>query len=143
LERGPALLWASVFAGLWWVSRTRRLRGAVAATMATFLQDTGERPELNQYWFSADTISAFVDEVAEAAGSAALVSSPSIFFSLPHETRARSRVLDFDRQWERDPGYVYYDYNDPLSLPQDLRARFNFVLVDPPFITREVWCKYA
>mmetsp|Transcript_40149 Transcript_40149/g.81031 ORF Transcript_40149/g.81031 Transcript_40149/m.81031 type:complete len:395 (-) Transcript_40149:151-1335(-) len=108
-----------------------------------FLAETAERSDMNQYWFSRDTISAFVAEITDAGGSAALVSSPSVYFSLPDSIRAKCKVLDFDRQWGSDPGYVFYDFNDPEAIPAECHHAFDFVLVDPPFITREVWEKYA
>mmetsp|Transcript_51882 Transcript_51882/g.91140 ORF Transcript_51882/g.91140 Transcript_51882/m.91140 type:complete len:425 (+) Transcript_51882:62-1336(+) len=109
----------------------------------TFLHATAERHDLNQYWFSTRTIRAFVDEITDVGGSAALVSSPSVYFSLPEAVRQRSKVLDFDKQWSSDPGYVFYDFNEPESVPAELHGTFDFVLVDPPFITREVWAQYA
>eukprot|EP00746_Dinoflagellata_sp_MGD_P165724 gnl/MRDRNA2_/MRDRNA2_95166_c0_seq1.p1 gnl/MRDRNA2_/MRDRNA2_95166_c0~~gnl/MRDRNA2_/MRDRNA2_95166_c0_seq1.p1 ORF type:complete len:394 (-),score=88.13 gnl/MRDRNA2_/MRDRNA2_95166_c0_seq1:30-1211(-) len=109
----------------------------------SFLASTSERADLNQYWFSTPTISMFVDEIVRSGGTAALVSSPSVYFSLPEKVRERCKVLDFDRQWSSDPGYVFYDFNDPEDIPAELKGNFDFVLVDPPFITREVWEKYA
>jgi len=108
-----------------------------------FLSGTSERADLNQYWFSDATIRAFVEEVEASGGSAALVSTPSIYFSLPEALRKRSKVLDFDRQWASDSGYVFYDFNEPEALPSELHNQFDFVLVDPPFITPEVWANYA
>jgi len=108
-----------------------------------FLKEIGERADLNQYWYSQRTIEAFVEEIVDCGGSAALVSTPSVFFCLPAATRSRSKVLDFDRQWEADPGFVFYDFNAPADLPADVLHTFDFVLVDPPFITEEVWVKYA
>lgn len=108
-----------------------------------FLAATSERTDLNQYWFSSVTVAAFVTEVCETPGPAALVSSPSVYFSLPEDVRQRSKVLDFDRQWEADPGFVFYDFNEPENLPLELRGQFEFILIDPPFITKEVWEKYA
>eukprot|EP00933_Yihiella_yeosuensis_P028580 TRINITY_DN22426_c1_g1_i1.p1 TRINITY_DN22426_c1_g1~~TRINITY_DN22426_c1_g1_i1.p1 ORF type:complete len:382 (-),score=90.96 TRINITY_DN22426_c1_g1_i1:67-1212(-) len=108
-----------------------------------FLSTTGERADLNQYWYSTKTIAALVQQALEAGGQAAFVSTPSIYFSLPDEARQRSKVLDFDRQWESDPGFVFYDFNEPEALGLDLHGQFDFILVDPPFITREVWEKYA
>lgn len=116
---------------------------AAAAESNDFLADTTERGDLNQYWFSRGTIGAFVAEIADVASSAALVSSPSVYFSLPEGLRARCKVFDYDRQWESDPGYVFYDFNDPEAVPAELRGAFDLVLVDPPFITYEVWAKYA
>mmetsp|Transcript_108294 Transcript_108294/g.233313 ORF Transcript_108294/g.233313 Transcript_108294/m.233313 type:complete len:382 (+) Transcript_108294:98-1243(+) len=114
-----------------------------AAAGPDFLGVTEERADLNQYWYSKDTIQAFVDEVCDCSGTAALVSSPSIYFSLPEPARGRCKVLDYDRQWEADPGFVFYDFEDPDGIPEGIRGTFDFVLVDPPFITREVWEKYA
>lgn len=59
------------------------------------------------------------------------------------QLRKDSIVLDFDKQWESDPGFVFYDYNDPESIPERLKGSFEGVLIDPPFITTEVWEKYA
>lgn len=36
-----------------------------------------------------------------------------------------------------------YDYNAPEQLPAALHGTFDCVVIDPPFITREVWAKYA
>lgn len=36
-----------------------------------------------RYWFSPATVSTFVAEICDKGGSAALVSSPSVYFSLP------------------------------------------------------------
>ena len=38
---------------------------------------------------------------------------------------------------------MFYDFNEPDSVPQELMDSFDMVVIDPPFITREVWEKYA
>lgn len=48
-----------------------------------------------------------------------------------------------DTQWEKDPGFVKYDFNVPEDIPEELHHKFDMIVVDPPFITREVWEKYA
>jgi hypothetical protein len=109
-----------------------------------------EVADLNQYWFSTKTIAALVNEASTATTAVAghkpllaLVSCPSVYFSLSPELRAVSVVLEIDRKWEKDPGFVYYDFNHPLALPEKLLGAATFVLIDPPFITREVWTQYA
>mmetsp|Transcript_9513 Transcript_9513/g.18411 ORF Transcript_9513/g.18411 Transcript_9513/m.18411 type:complete len:180 (+) Transcript_9513:2281-2820(+) len=112
--------------------------------MNYFLAGHSEKPDFNQYWYSQHTIDSLVAEVAAyQAPSVACVSTPSIYFSLPPELRAISKVLDFDRSFARDPGFVFYDFNNPLELPESLNRAFDIVVIDPPFITREVWEKYA
>ena len=38
---------------------------------------------------------------------------------------------------------MFYDFNKADELPSDLHHQFDLVVIDPPFITREVWEKYA
>ena len=32
-----------------------------------------------------------------------------------------------------------YDFNAPVDLPAELEGTFGLVVIDPPFITEEVW----
>jgi hypothetical protein len=75
----------------------------------------------------------------------AFVSCPSLYFALAptDPLRKKSCVFEFDKQWENDEGFVFYDYHDPEAIPAPLRGKFDYVVVDPPFISEEVWSKYA
>lgn len=57
--------------------------------------------------------------------------------------RGSCYVFDFDKKWENDRGFVFYDFNQPTSVPSELIGTFDMMVVDPPFIVREVWEKYA
>ncbi|CAE7837205.1 EEF1AKMT1 [Symbiodinium sp. KB8] len=115
----------------------------MAASDLEFLKVTGEREDLNQYWYSAASIQAVVGAVAQLDCRTAFLSTPSIYFCLPKELRAKCMVFDFDKQWKDDPGFVFYDFNDPTEFPEELLHTFDAVVIDPPFITREVWEKYT
>jgi 16S rRNA G966 N2-methylase RsmD len=39
--------------------------------------------------------------------------------------------------------YVLFDFNTPDGFPEELKGTFDCVVIDPPFITREVWEKYT
>lgn len=52
-------------------------------------------------------------------------------------------MLDLDTQWKTETGFHRYDFNEPLALPESLRASSDIVVVDPPFVTRDAWEKYA
>jgi hypothetical protein len=107
-----------------------------------FLLRNPEKSELNQYWFSHATIDAMVKEVCQHGPEAtALVSTPSVYFSLPAAVREKCKVFDLDEKFAYDPGYVRYDFNNPTHLPGELEHSFDMVVIDPPFITREVWEK--
>ncbi|CAM9426418.1 unnamed protein product [Chrysoparadoxa australica] len=85
-----------------------------------------------------------VEEVLEhGQEGTAFLSTPSLYFSTPTSTRAKCKVMDLDSKWENDKGFVLYDFNHPESLPKELHGTFQMVVIDPPFITEEVWQKYT
>jgi hypothetical protein len=107
--------------------------------------------DLNQYWYSASTVGALLAAVREGLAGrekaqldVAFVSTPSLYFSLPTDVRARCRVLDLDEALgESEPGFVRYDFNRPTELPESLRNAFAMVVIDPPYITEDVWRQYV
>lgn len=59
------------------------------------------------------------------------------------DLRAKSVLLDFDSQWAKDTNFVHYDFNNPEDIPSNIQNSFDCVVIDPPFITEEVWSLYA
>eukprot|EP01059_Diplonema_ambulator_P006391 TRINITY_DN16109_c1_g1_i1.p1 TRINITY_DN16109_c1_g1~~TRINITY_DN16109_c1_g1_i1.p1 ORF type:complete len:402 (+),score=116.65 TRINITY_DN16109_c1_g1_i1:23-1207(+) len=105
---------------------------------------TAENADLNQYWYSDNTVKAFVKEIeALTVKGAAFLSTPSLYFSLSDEVRAKCKLFEYDEQWSSDPGFVFYDYNKPDALNIALFGQFDMIVIDPPFITEECWVKYA
>ncbi|KNC49074.1 uncharacterized protein AMSG_05034 [Thecamonas trahens ATCC 50062] len=108
-----------------------------------FLRKTPENGDFNQYWYSALTIETLVGEAVAHGTRIACLSTPSVFFSLPKEVQARATLFDYDRQWDELDQFVFYDYREPDDFPAKLTNTYDFVVVDPPFITAEVWELYA
>ena len=114
-----------------------------------FLSTTREDEDLNQYWYSNRSIDAMVRDVETVCASedtkACFLSTPSVYFSLSKDVRARSWCFDLDEQWKSDRGFVRYDFNAPVDFADAdaLKGTFDMAVIDPPFITREVWEKYA
>lgn len=73
------------------------------------------------------------------------MSTPSVFFSIKDwQTRSGFFVFDLDEKFAvKNPNYFKYDFNKPEEIPEKFNGYFDFLLVDPPFITKEVWEKYA
>ena len=109
-----------------------------------FVLKTAEREDLNQYWYSPHTIATLAKEVERVATRVAFLSTPSVFFSLKDkQLKERSHLLDLDDQWSSLPNFSVYDFNKPEELPKELHHQFDCVVIDPPFITEEVWAKYC
>lgn len=46
----------------------------------------------------------------------------------------------FDKKFEKkNPNFVFYDFKHPEDIPEKFTDFFDFVVIDPPFITRDVW----
>lgn len=112
-----------------------------------FLMRHAEKEDLNQYWYSEHTISVLLSEVCSLFSQGflriACISTPSLYFSLPDDVKASAKVLDIDTAFQRDPGFILYDFNHPENIPTSFHSYFDVVIIDPPFITREVWEKYS
>ena len=74
------------------------------------------------------------------------MSTPSIYFSLKDkDIKATSVCFDLDEAFgKKVPAECYfkYDFNQPEQIPAEMLGSFDMAVIDPPFITREVWDKY-
>jgi len=71
----------------------------------------------------------------------AFLSTPSIYFSLKDkEVKKAGNVFDIDEDFgKKDKNFVYFDFEKWEELDESLHGAFDMVVIDPPFITREVW----
>lgn len=75
----------------------------------------------------------------------AFLSVPSVYFSVKNkEVKSRCKNFDFDESFgKKDKNFVFFDFNKIEDIKEELHHTFDMVVIDPPFITREVWQKYA
>ena len=109
----------------------------------TFLKLNPEKEKLNQYWFSEQTISFLVNQVEKHGNNIALISCPSIFFSLPAELKEKSFLFDYDEAFTKKHANVrVFDYRNFENL-SEFENKYDFIIIDPPFIDEEPWTKFA
>lgn len=118
------------------------------AAVVDFLGSVPEKADANQYWYSPKTVDALKREIVASAGGpgarVAFLSTPSVYFAFTASERANFTVMDYDTDFERTAAsFVKYDFNKPGELPAALHGTFDMVVIDPPFITDEVWTLYA
>ena len=111
-----------------------------------FLKRTPENADFNQYWYSEKTIQFILSQVQKHGNKIGLISTPSIFFSLPKEIQDKSYLFDIDDALiSKHKNGRKYDFNwtDYDEKYPDLKGVFDFIVIDPPFITEEAWSKFA
>lgn len=127
-----------------------------------FHKKVKENEALNQYWYSKQTVDSMLSELFLLAQSSdhplrvAFLSTPSLYFCLESAWKQYCNssgavmpvhpvLFDFDQSLGLSiPHNFYrYDFRKPDTLPDDMLKSFDCVVIDPPFITEEVWRSYA
>ena len=126
--------------------------------MQQFHKKVRENEEFNQYWYSKKTVESILEEVFSLSDrlsrpvNVAFLSTPSLYFCLQQawgnrtsQIPVRATLFDFDESLGAKicDQFVKYDFRKPRELSEDLMHAFDCVIVDPPFITEEVWRSYA
>lgn len=85
----------------------------------------------------------------------AFLSTPSLFFSVPKKYLNHCTLFDYDDKFENItrnmlleesniPHFVLYDFNNSKeNIRSNAFHTYSMIIVDPPFITKDVWEKYA
>uniref|UniRef100_A0A8C1TLB1 EEF1A lysine methyltransferase 1 n=1 Tax=Cyprinus carpio TaxID=7962 RepID=A0A8C1TLB1_CYPCA len=75
----------------------------------------------------------------------ACISAPSVYQKLKQLDSVSAVLLEFDRRFAAyGDEFVFYDYNNPLCLPEDLLPQsFDIVIADPPYLSEECLSKVA
>ncbi|XP_036601588.1 EEF1A lysine methyltransferase 1 [Trichosurus vulpecula] len=109
-----------------------------------------ENWQLSQFWYSEETALRLATEAIIAAGKGgriACVSAPSVYQKLRELNGEDFSVciLEYDKRFAvYGEEFIYYDYNDPLNLPEKLTPHsFDIVIADPPYLSEECLRKTA
>ncbi|XP_063088562.1 EEF1A lysine methyltransferase 1 isoform X2 [Cavia porcellus] len=103
-----------------------------------------ENWQLSQFWYSQETALRLAQEAVTAAGDngrIACVSAPSVYQALRelHRDGISASIFEYDRRFAvYGEDFVFYDYNNPLDLPNNIPAHsFDIVIADPPYLSEE------
>ena len=123
------------------------MEGKVSSKQNKFLKLNMEKKEHNQYWFSEPTINFICDQIIKNCvknGKIGLISCPSVFFTLSSDVQEFSYLFDIDEKLiKKHKNGVMYDFNDYEKVAEEFKQQFDFLVIDPPFIVKEVWEKFA
>eukprot|EP00904_Undaria_pinnatifida_P000472 jgi/Undpi1/10425/HiC_scaffold_29.g12875.m1 len=111
---------------------------------------------LSQFWYDDDTQRAMAREVLRGAagGRAAVISAPSVMNGIKllksdgwnggAGAGATVFIFEYDRRFDQayPESFIYYDYNEPLAVPENLRGSVDYILMDPPYLNTECIGKF-
>ncbi|EXV06205.1 N6-adenine methyltransferase [Metarhizium robertsii] len=118
-------------------------------SMTAFTEDWNE----SQFWYSEETAEVLANELLEASNPKTrigVVSAPSVFVALrnilrklPASDRPKIVLLEHDPRFGVFSEFVYYDFQQPLKLPNELKGSLDCIICDPPFLSEDCQTKAA
>ncbi|EGF77614.1 hypothetical protein BATDEDRAFT_17697 [Batrachochytrium dendrobatidis JAM81] len=110
--------------------------------------------QLSQFWYDVTTRNTLANEsIQETFDNARIgcVSSPSVFVTLKKMglSNRSITVFEFDKRFNvYGDEFVFFDFNEPLTLDEKngerpLKGMFDFLIIDPPFLSEECLLKTA
>ncbi|KAH6844852.1 putative N6-adenine methyltransferase-domain-containing protein [Chaetomium sp. MPI-CAGE-AT-0009] len=119
-------------------------------SMDAFTEDWNE----SQFWYSDETAGLYAKLLLDGATSdmtVAVVSTPSVFVALknalnaapPEQPKPKLVLLEHDERFNIFPEFVYYDFAQPLKLPNHLKGTCDRIICDPPFLSEDCQTKTA
>eukprot|EP00929_Paragymnodinium_shiwhaense_P014436 TRINITY_DN12233_c1_g2_i1.p1 TRINITY_DN12233_c1_g2~~TRINITY_DN12233_c1_g2_i1.p1 ORF type:complete len:218 (-),score=28.24 TRINITY_DN12233_c1_g2_i1:362-967(-) len=102
-----------------------------------------EDHSLAQFWYSPATLK-ILRELCKDRACIGLLSTPSVFFMLDLETRARCVLFEYDRKWETDNDrFRFFDYQAGLvEVNREFEGQCDLIVADPPRIQPDVVDEY-
>lgn len=104
-----------------------------------------ENWELSQFWYDKNTALILRDVALKAAGETgriACISCPTVYAYLVDVIsiqRDNLYLFEYDKRFKElyMDHCIFYNYNEPLMVPEIFNSYFDLVLVDPPYLSQE------
>ncbi|KAF2641594.1 hypothetical protein P280DRAFT_549286 [Massarina eburnea CBS 473.64] len=107
----------------------------------------------SQFWYNDETAATLARQLLEGATDEtriAVVSAPSAFIQLKnlmasgeYKCRPQIKLLEYDERFAVFKEFVKYDFEKPVTLPVEMRASFDRIICDPPFLSQDCQTKAA
>ncbi|KAI1454628.1 putative N6-adenine methyltransferase-domain-containing protein [Annulohypoxylon moriforme] len=120
-------------------------------SMELFTEDWNK----SQFWYSDETATLLAKQLLDGITEdevIAVVSTPSVFIALKnllnkadatHPKPKQVYLLEHDQRFAVFPEFIFYDFQQPIKLPADLKGAVDRVICDPPFLSEDCQTKMA
>ncbi|XP_065321356.1 EEF1A lysine methyltransferase 1-like [Gordionus sp. m RMFG-2023] len=104
-----------------------------------------ENWQLSQFWYNETSSSILANEIIKNTvwgNKIGIISAPSVYNSLLKKIKIFNLyricyLFEYDKRFSYFPNYIFYDYKEPLKISKEFKDTFDFILVDPPFLSEE------
>lgn len=114
----------------------------------------GEDWNVSQFWYTESTANLLARQLLKGStkdSKIAVVSAPSAYVALRNvladqDSTATPQLclLEYDRRFEVvGSDFQFYDFQQPLRLPAELKGKFDRIICDPPFLSEDCQTKAA
>lgn len=105
----------------------------------------------SQFWYTDETADVLAEQLlnnATADTNIAVISAPSVYVAMKRICKERMisprmTLFEYDKRFSVLPGFQFYDFNAALQLPSALKASFDRIICDPPFLSEDCQTKTA
>ncbi|KAI8959515.1 hypothetical protein F5Y11DRAFT_359159 [Daldinia sp. FL1419] len=123
--------------------------GAQPLSIEAFTEDWNK----SQFWYSDETAMLFAKQLLDGVREdevVAVVSVPSVFVALKNLLNATNAntpkpkkviFLEHDRRFSVFPEFIFYDFQQPIKLPAELKGAADRIICDPPFLSEDCQTK--
>ncbi|KAI0382591.1 putative N6-adenine methyltransferase-domain-containing protein [Hypomontagnella monticulosa] len=120
-------------------------------SMDAFTEDWNE----SQFWYSDETATLLAKQLLDGIREdevIAVVSAPSVFVALKNLLNVADAsapkpkqvyLLEHDQRFSVFPEFVFYDFQQPIKLPAQLKGAVDRIICDPPFLSEDCQTKAA
>ncbi|OTA99949.1 hypothetical protein M426DRAFT_324687 [Hypoxylon sp. CI-4A] len=125
--------------------------GSQPLSMEAFTEDWNE----SQFWYSDETATLLAKQLLDGVREdevVAVVSAPSVFVALKNLLNATDAsqpkpkkvyLLEHDQRFSVFPEFIFYDFQQPIKLPAELKGTVDRIICDPPFLSEDCQTKAA
>ena len=96
--------------------------------------------------FSSHLASLVHAQLSSSDATLAFISCPTAYVGFQHAyDRGNTYLLEYDTRFAllSEQEFVRYDLDEPLALPEGLKGKVDFMVVDPPFLNEVRWTQHA
>jgi hypothetical protein len=109
----------------------------------------------SQFWYTDPTATTLAKQLLSnctAETRICVLSAPSVFLQLKNllndptwkgEKPGQITLLEFDTRFGVFSEFQFYDFKFPTKLPSELKAMFDTIIIDPPFLSEDCQTKTA